>query len=920
MTANVAFRQHIRKEVQGFVEAMLQNGQVAPTLLHCSSLERFAMRLRALLLASLVIPSAPALSQEAAAAVSDADTIIVTGTRRTDRTVADSPVPVDVISSEVLTRTGLTETARALRDAVPSFNFPQPSITDGTDVIRPATLRGLGPDQTLVLVNGKRRHASALLNINGSVGRGSQAVDINLIPSSALSRVEVLRDGAAAQYGSDAIAGVINFQLNDAREGGSVSVTYGQHVGNLPGVPEVTGLVTVNGVPQLTPDGVLQLTDTGSNRSTNDGGVVTVTGNIGLPLGADGFVNVTAEYRDRDFTNRAGFDPRRQYNVAAVYDSREFTVDRLNHRYGDAKTEDINLFVNAGIVLDDWVEAYAFASYGERDGESAGFFRRPNDNRNVLAIYPDGFLPLITSRLKDYALTGGLKGDFFGWNWDLSMQYGRNQFDYTIINSLNASLGAASPTEFDSGGLVYSQWVNNLDVSRDVEVGFLESLTVSGGLEYRRETFQVRAGELASYQAGTVRVGTNNPQFTGTAGTAFAAPGAQVFPGFQPTIGGVSVTGENARENFSVYAELDMDVIERWNIQLAGRFEDYSDFGSDWNWKAATRFEIVDGLAVRGAVSTGFRAPGLAQQFFAAAATNNIGGVLVDAVTLPVDNPVAQSLGSVPLKPETSVSWSAGLVFNAIPRLSLTVDYYQIEIDDRIVLTDNLTATRDAAGNPSGTNPGRGVAQILNDAGFNNISAARFFFNGIDTRTKGLDAIATYRIELGAAGNLGLTAGYNWTQTSIVGRQDTPGALNQVPGIVLFGRLESLRIERGQPRDKLNLGLDWELDWLGVTARTNRYGSVLAPGADAFNDVWLSPKWVTDLEARVQPWGGLELAIGANNIFNTYPTKNPTGQGVDPVTGATRNYSVNNYFLPYSSFSPFGFNGRFVYGRVAYRF
>lgn len=878
------------------------------------------MRLRVLFLASLAIPASPVFAQEAAEAAAGSDAIIVTGTRRSDRTVADSPVPIDVISSETLMRTGLTETARALRDLVPSLNFPQPSITDGTDVIRPATLRGLGPDQTLVLVNGKRRHASALLNINGSVGRGSQAVDINLIPSSALSRVEVLRDGAAAQYGSDAIAGVINFQLNDAREGGTVTATYGQHFGRLPGVPEVTGLATVAGVPQVTPDGVLQLTDTGRNRSTNDGGFLTVNGNIGLPLGAEGFVNVTAEYRDRGFTNRSGFDPRRQYNVATVYDPREFTFNRLNHRYGDAKTEDIALFVNMGAPLDDRVDFYAFASYGERDGESAGFFRRPNDNRNVLAIHPDGFLPLITSRLKDYALTGGLKGDFGGWNWDLSMQYGRNQFDYRVVNSVNASLGSASPTEFDSGGLVYSQWVNNLDVSRELEIGFLERMTVAAGLEYRRETFRIRPGELASYQAGPVRVGQNNPQFTGAAGNAFAAPGAQVFPGFQPVIGGVNVTNTNARENVSAYAELDMDIIDRWTLQLAGRFEDYSDFGSDWNWKAATRFEIVDGLAARGAVSTGFRAPGLAQQFFAAAATNNIGGVLVDAVTLPVDNPVAQSLGSTPLRPETSVSWSAGLVFNAIPRLSLTVDYYQIDIDDRIVLTDNLTATRDAAGNPSGTNPGRGIAQILNNAGFTNISAARFFFNGIDTRTRGLDVIATYRVDLGLAGNLAFTTGYNWNDTRITGRQDAPGALNQVPGIGLFGRLESVRIERGQPRDRLNLGVDWELDWVGVSARTNRFGTVLSPGADIINDVTLTPKWVTDLEARAQPWGGLELAIGANNLFNTYPTRNPVGQAPDPVTGIPRNLTVNNYFLPYSSFSPFGFNGRFLYGRVAYRF
>lgn len=879
------------------------------------------MSLRALLLVSLALPAAPGFAQATAEAEAASDTIIVTGTRRADRVIADSPVPVDVIGGAALTQTGVPETARALRDLVPSFNFPQPSITDGTDVIRPATLRGLGPDQTLVLVNGKRRHLSALLNINGSVGRGTQAVDINNIPSVALARVEVLRDGAAAQYGSDAIAGVINFQLNNAREGGRISVSYGEYRTAIDGVNEVTGLATQPGqTPVLTPDGVLALVDTGRKLRVNDGAVLTVSGNIGLPLLADGFVNISAEYRDRDPTNRTGYDPRRQYVTTGLLDNREFSFDRRSHRYGDARTEDVAVVVNMGVPLDDRVDFYAFGTYAERDGESAGFYRRANDNRNVLAVYPDGFLPLITSRMKDYALTGGLKGRFGGWNWDLSMQYGRNQFDFRIVNSINASLGAASPTEFDSGGLRYSQWVNNLDISRDFELGGLSRLTLAGGIEYRRETFRVRAGELASYEAGTVRVGTNNPLVTGAGALAFAAPGAQVFPGFQPVIGGVDVTGTNARENVSLYLEADADISERWNLQLAGRYEDYSDFGSDWNGKAATRIEFIEGLAVRGAISTGFRAPGLAQQFFAAAATNNIGGVLVDAVTLPVDNPVAQALGSVPLKAETSVGWSAGAVFTAVPRLSVTVDYYQIDIDDRIVLTDNLSATRDALGNPSGTNPGRGIAEILNAAGFTNISAARYFFNGIDTRTRGLDIVGNYRIGLGEAGQLGLTAAYNWSKTRITARNDTPGALNQVPGIVLFGRLESLRIERGQPRDKLNLGLDYEWRWLGVTLRGNRFGSVLSPGADAFNDHWMSPKFLTDLEVRAKPWGGLELAVGANNLFDVYPTRAPTGQGPDPVTGAIRNFSQNNYFLPFSSFSPFGFNGRFVYGRVSYRF
>lgn len=878
------------------------------------------MRFRALLLAGLVMPAVPAVAQDADPSVGEdsGQAIIVTGSRRADRTIGDSAVPIDLISAEQLKNSGLTETARLLRDLVPSLNFPQPSITDGTDVIRPATLRGLGADQTLVLINGKRRHASALLNINGSVGRGTQAVDINFIPASAIMQIEVLRDGAAAQYGSDAIAGVINFQLNNASKGATFSATYGGYVTAIDGVNEVSGLVLgTNGQPTLAPDGTLAVNDTGKKLRVDDGGVLTLSSNFGLPLGESGYINLTAEYRDRADTNRTGYDRRAQYNsVGGVLDPREQTFDRRSHRYGDARTEDFSLFANIGIPLDDQVSFYAFGGYGERDGNSAGFYRRASDSRNIPAIYPDGFLPLITSNSEDWAITGGIRGELGGWNFDLSAQYGQNSINYRIINTLNASLGATSPTEFDAGGLTYSQWVNNFDVSRDI-VGLFERTTLAFGVEYRRESFQVSEGEPDSYRSGGVTVNQNNPLNSSTAG---AAPGSQVFPGFQPTIGGVSVVGANARENFSAYAELDIDVIERWNVQLAGRFEDYSDFGSDWNGKIATRFELADWLAVRGAASTGFRAPGVAQQFFAAAATNNVAGVLVDAVTLPVGNPVAQALGSSPLKPETAVNWSVGAVFTPINRFNLTVDWFQVDIDNRIVLTENLSATRDAAGNPSGTGAGRAIAEILNNAGFNTISAARFFINGIDTRTRGIDAIATYRMDIGDEGKLNLTAGYNWTQNRITGRNDTPGALNQVPGINLFGRLESLRIEKGQPRDRLNLGLDYSQNWVEMTLRGNRFGRVLAPGTSEFTDLPITPAWVIDAELRVKPVDGLELAVGANNLFDKYPVANPVGVGTDPVTGNPRNYSANNYYLPFSSFSPFGFNGRFVYGRISYRF
>jgi iron complex outermembrane recepter protein len=858
-----------------------------------------------------------------AADVSEAGAIIVTGTRRADRTVADSTVPIDIISAKSLLENGYTETNRLMAQLVPSFNFPQPSITDGTDVIRPATLRGLGPDQTLVLVNGKRRHTTALLNINGSVGRGTAAVDINLIPSAALERVEVLRDGAAAQYGSDAIAGVINFQLRRDRKGARFSATYGQYETSVSGVRRVTGIQTSTpGVPVIAPDGTFSLIDTGKDRRASDGKTLTLTGNIGIPLSDEGFLNITGEYRDRDPTNRTGYDPRRQFGSSGAFEAREFTFDRLSHRYGDAKTRDYTVFANAGMPVAD-LEFYGFGSYGHRDGNSGGFYRLSNDARNVLSIYPEGFLPEINSTLEDYSLTGGLKGEVSGTQVDLSVSYAHNSFDFFISNTLNASLGAASPTSFDSGGLRYGQLLGNLDVNRNIEVGFLKSLNLAGGLEYRRETYEIRAGEPDSFRAGPALVGVNNPSSPPGGFGAGAAPGAQVFPGFQPTIGGQQVTGvERRRDSVSAYVEADADIDDALTIQAAGRYEHYSDFGSDMNGKLSARFEPFNGFALRGSASTGFRAPSLQQQFFAAAATNNVNGVLVDAVTLPVGNPVALALGAKPLKAETSISYSAGVAINPAPRLNITVDYYHIDIDDRIVVSENLTATRDALGNPSGatTSPGFQIAQILNNAGFRTISAARFFVNGIDTRTQGVDAVATYRADLGQFGMLTVTAGLNYNKTRINGRNATPGALSQVPGVVLFGRQESLRIERGQPRTRVNLGLDYDYEIFGLTLRGNRYGMVVDGGTEALNDVFLGPKWVADLELRVKPVGNLDLAIGANNLFDAYPDNIPHGQAVDPVTGAIRNLAVTRYVAPFSNFSPFGFNGRFIYARATVAF
>lgn len=844
-----------------------------------------------------VAPFASALAQTDEASTGG-DVVVVTGTRRQGRTVADSPAPIDIIGQEALTNQGFTETNKALNLLVPSFNFPQPSITDGTDAIRPATLRGLAPDQTLVLVNGKRRHTTSLLNINGSVGRGSAAVDLNLIPSLAIDRVEVLRDGAASQYGSDAIAGVINVQLKKANEGITAAVTYGQYITELDGVPRATGVATdAGGLPIVTPDGVLQL-NTDGERKARDGETLTLAANIGLPLFEEGYINITGEYRDRNRTDRAGYDPRRQYPT--IGDPRELTFDRLSHRYGDADTEDYSVFVNAGAPVGADTEFYFFGSVNERDGESAGFYRRANDSRNrdftneplppaplgpFVGFYDDGFLPLIVTDTSDISAGAGLKGVISGWNWDLSGVYGRNKLDYTVTNSFNTSFGQLSQTEFDSGGLSFSQSTINLDLQREVPVSFLaDTLSVAFGGEYRRENFGIRAGDVQSFAAGPFAV-------------PFGAPaGAQVFPGFRP---------ENEvdadRDSFAVYAELETKITPQWTVQIAGRYEDYSDFGSTLNGKFATRYELTDAIALRGAISSGFRAPSLHQQFFATNSTNNIGGTLVEVGTFPVDSAVAQALGSRPLQPEQSLNLSGGVTLKLLDGLSVTADYYRITIDDRIVITENLQ--------------GAAIVSLLQAAGFNNITSARFFINGLDTKTQGVDVIATYNLDLGELGAVDLTGGFNWNKTEITREVATLGPLAQIPGLDLFGRVESLRLERGQPRTKTNLSATWSKDILGVTLRSTRFGEVLSPATNPVDDVLLSSKWVTDIEGRVQATDNVTLAIGANNVLDVYPDVNPTG--VRPTGG---NFSANNYFLPYSSFSPFGFNGRFVYARAVVTF
>ncbi|WP_375404056.1 TonB-dependent receptor plug domain-containing protein [uncultured Sphingomonas sp.] len=858
-----------------------------------------------------------------------AETIIVTGTRAANRTAADSPVPIDVISSEQLQTSGLGETNKILNQLIPSFNFPQPSINDGTDVIRPATLRGLNPDQTLVLINGKRRHTSALLNINGSVGRGAAAVDINTIPTLAIERVEVLRDGASSQYGSDAIAGVINFQLKRGTNTGTVSVSYGKYVTQLEDVGRLTGLQTnAAGQPFFDPvDGRILAGNYDGERSARDGDLWTIAANIGIPLGAEGYLNLTGEYRDRHNTNRAGFDPRPNYNrPTAAFDARELTFDRLNFQFGDPQVEDYNLFANAGVPLGP-VELYAFGSYSKRDGVSAANFRQSAsaNNRdfstitpattpnaaNFTPLRPDGFLPAIATDYEDYAGAVGLRADVAGFSADLSLVYGHNGFDYRTVNSLNTSFGPQSQRSFDSGELRFGQTTVNLDLGREFDLGLAKPLTFSFGGEYRDENFKIRPGELQSYAAG--------PFFVARTPGRAALVGAQGFPGFP-----VSAATDRSRDSFAGYIEFDTDIFTRFTVNAAGWYERFSDFGDTLNGKLAARYEPFDGFAVRGSVSNGFRAPSLQQQFFTTTSTNFIAGEPVDISTLPVDSPVAQALGARQLDAEKSLNVSLGASINPLRGLSITADVYQIKIDDRIVLTENLGAVG------SGTAAvNAAVQRVLVAGGFNSVGAARFFINGLDTTTRGVDVVGVYRFGLGGLGSWSLTAAYNYNQNKIDRRLNALGPLAQIPGLVLFGRVEGIRFTDGQPEDKLVLSADGTVGAFGISARTTRYGEVISPGAAVPiatptsltargpDDLRLAPKWISDLEVRYTFREHATFAVGANNLFDVYPTRRPTGPRPASVGG---NYPIDAYYQPYSTFSPFGFNGRFLYGRFTAQF
>jgi iron complex outermembrane recepter protein len=811
--------------------------------------------------------------------------VVVLGAR-TSRTAVETPVPVDVISTQEIADNGQTEVNQILTTLAPSFNASHQTIADGTDHIDPASLRGLGPDQVLVLVNGKRRHSSALVNVNGTFGRGTVGVDLNAIPTAAIERIEVLRDGAAAQYGSDAIAGVINIVLKEQAEHVELTTTAGTTSGG---------------------------TTVGDITSRHDGDQIRTEIDYGFRLGERGFFNVAGEYLHRGATSRAapysGNDIFRGVTTQAGTDSallaNGLTREDFTIRLGQSAATVGMAFYNTVVPLSENAEFYSFGGISHRDGRAAGFYRLPSQEARVVPqLYPFGFLPEIRPVLDDNAATAGVRGRLNGWDVDFSVTHGTNALHYFVEHSNNASMGTASPTTFDAGRLAFGQTVGNLDVVRPLGgwAGF-RSLSFVGGGEFRSESYRIDAGEEASWQLGN---GGNRPgiDFDTTSTGLPKESGAQVFPGFQP-----SNVLDRPRTNMSVYAGLESQVSRRFLADIGGRFESYSDFGRTFNWKVAARLEVAPRVALRGAASTGFRAPSLAQTWF-----NNVSNqFVIDAsgnlilnriLTSNNQSPVTKAFGVPALREETSRNYSLGLTAQPASSWAFTVDAYRITIDGRIVISSQFRG---------GTDPvGTVVARLLSPFQRLGVTTAQFFMNAVDTRTLGLDIVATHSGTL-AGGTVTLTGAATFTKTEVE-RVDIPQAMADTftsgnlaaVSAILLNREDRNRLEDALPREKGSLTVRYGRGRFRGLARGTYYGTIFyrSPSGPA-NDETFDAKPLFDVDLDYELSGGVQVAVGGANIFNTFP---------DQQTKAA-NISLGR-FIYSRRVTQFGMNGGFYYARV----
>lgn len=846
----------------------------------------------------VALGAAPSYAAEAADSVKEeqVEKIVVVGSRGAPRSVNDSPVPVDLIGGDELERGGNTNMLELLKGTVPSFNVHENPISDAASLVKPANLRGLSSDSTLILVNGKRRHrASVIAMLGGGINDGAQGPDIGVIPSAALKQVEVLRDGAAAQYGSDAIAGVMNFVLKDDAEGGSLTARYGSYY-------------------------------------EGDGDTVEVSGNVGMALTDDGFANLSFQYKTSDATSRSVQRPDAQ----AFIDAGNTAVSDMAQIWGSPEIEDdITIFGNFGLDLGNDREAYMFGNYSERDVRGGFYYRNPHtrggvysgdggetlliadiaqaggaertcqdvaittgnvltqqnyidnvaNNDNCFAfneMLPGGFTPNFGGNIIDTALTMGTRGQIDdSLSYDISGSLGRNESSYVIYDTLNASLGADTPRDFNPGKHVQLEKFFNVDLVKEIEVdAFDQPLIVAGGYEWHQETFDVNAGDVASYTAGPY-----TEQGFGI--------GSNGFPGFKP-----SAAGSFSRQNWAFYLDTEAQITEDLMVGAAVRYEDYSSFGDTTNFKLSGQYNLTDDFSVRASLSTGFRAPTVGQANYSNVQTSLDGGVLIDSALLPATNPVAVQLGATELTPEESESYAFGAVWD-INGFFFTLDYYNIEVTDRISQSEKYTLTEDDK-------------TALNAAGVPNVDSIQqvsFFTNDFDTTTEGVDFVGNYSTSL-FDGDTTFSLAYNYNETTV-------DKFTEITGADKVSRLENdLPNHRGT--------FTWSQSWdtVSMFTRVNYYGAYQGVHVDwvgspdgSGTSINADAKVTVDMEVSYYINDSFTVSLGAQNIFDTYPNK----LDFNDKEGMS-DFPNNSWGGQYYETSPFGFNGGFYYLKASYNF
>jgi iron complex outermembrane receptor protein len=827
------------------------------------------------LLAVLMSASGAYAAEAAAPAVSE---VIVTGTRVTGVKAEDSAAPVQVVGSLALKRVGQPDLISALSQNLPSFNA-EGYGADTAALTLSAALRGLNPNDTLVLVNGKRRHPSANLHVDPSSFQGAATADLSMIPVGMIEHVEVLTDGAAAQYGSDAIAGVVNIILKGANHGGTISATAGQYY-------------------------------------QGDGDTVGWTVNKGFELGEKGFLDVTLEQRYHGFSRQGGAD-RRVFNQNGTLRSGISPIDvaglpgaegspNVNNIYGDTQSNTYSSFYNAGYEVSDSVTVYSFGSYGHRKGSAFENFRLPSRvTRTVGATttvpFPHGFSPREQIEEDDYALTGGIRGKAGDWNWDLSTTYGRDRDDISTINSANASLFAdtgQTPRNFFDGTFTASEWTTNFDVSRDFDVGMSSPLNVALGAENRESKFSIAQGDpLSIYKEG-----------------------GQSYPGFQPTD-----AGEHKRTSYAGYVDLALTPVAGFKIDLAGRYEHFSDFGDTTVGKLTLRYDFNPGFALRGTISNGFRAPTLQEEFYSA---TNVAPTFA-VVQLPANSAAAHLAGFQSLKPEKSTNFSIGFVAHPVDRMQITLDAYHIEIRDRIVATGTLLGLNNGVVVSPGVLAAIAAHGNVLDPQVTYVGIS-VFTNGAKTKTDGVEFTGNYASDFADMGHVDWTVGVNYNKTKLDSQNPLPAQVAN-PAIgqtVLLGPNAVDTLTTAPPKYKVVLAALWTKDKWSVNLRetvfgetTERYsldgtGNFAREGVDGAT-AKIPVSWITDLEVDYALREDLKLAVGANNLFNHHPPGIPL---VPNGAGGVRPADGNNVYGEPLQFSPFGINGGYYYGRITYNF